>query len=496
MIKTFMALGTVIPFNMANTFLNSFRSSLAVTVYFVITVLFFTDLVILVITNRSISSIDPKEELRSIEKERISLREFMESRLPGYRIAGEATIHGGLSFLRNSISLFIILGVLGTFLGLTQSLGALQSLGGDQLTENIPRILESMGIAFTTSILGMSASLAMNLLIKFWNPETKLVKLEEVLSTKLAFKEKNMADLDEQRQAHFLETADGMLRVMNDIKQSLDSFNRFSENLDETSRIFSDINKDLGDSMGSFNRIYGDLNKLFEGFNEGVENLSTSFTVLSAHMKNMESRDNLLMESFRKISSAQEEMLDKQTNFISELEEQAVARHQLLADAFEKSQQSIMTSFAENVENLSDSYERNSRELSEAMSNGMTAMNERQESYMRHYQEAYDLIRIQLEEESEKFMAKAVALADNAGQIDALAKEMNEGIQSLSKELGNITERMAGMLDESLNKNLGKTLGKFDKTIELINVKMEKRIDAMEEYSKLILAFLERRQAV
>src|SRR5699024_3882204 len=75
-----------------------------------------------------------------------------------------------IKLVQMTISVFILLGVLGTFIGLTISLGSI-SANSDQLIENVSAILSGIDVAFYTSIVGMGFSLVMTILTRVFNTE-------------------------------------------------------------------------------------------------------------------------------------------------------------------------------------------------------------------------------------------------------------------------------------------------------------------------------------
>ncbi len=108
----------------------------------------------------------------------------------------------GERFVKTSVSLMIILGLVGTFFGLTISISKLVTLLSqdvDQaltidlsITSSLLNALSGMSVAFVTSLFGISASIIMTLFNLFFNAPDKRVSLmaqiEEYLDNRL-FKE-------------------------------------------------------------------------------------------------------------------------------------------------------------------------------------------------------------------------------------------------------------------------------------------------------------------
>src|SRR5690625_3268904 len=123
------------------------------------------------------------EPLQSIQKQfdKLEHREgtyvetFVQERFSSWRVFHIPVINL-IKLIQMTVSVFILLGVLGTFIGLTISLGSINA-GGDQLVENVAGVLSGIDIAFYTSIVGMGFSLIMTVIVKAFNTEYMLTDL-------------------------------------------------------------------------------------------------------------------------------------------------------------------------------------------------------------------------------------------------------------------------------------------------------------------------------
>src|SRR5690625_4885907 len=112
---------------------------------------------------------------RRQSSESIKVETFVEEKFSGWRLFNIPVI-SLIKLVQMTVSVFILLGVLGTFIGLTISLGSINA-GGDQLVENVAGVLSGIDIAFYTSIVGMGFSLIMTVLVKAFNTEYMLTDL-------------------------------------------------------------------------------------------------------------------------------------------------------------------------------------------------------------------------------------------------------------------------------------------------------------------------------
>ncbi len=92
-------------------------------------------------------------------------------------------------FLNNAVSLFVTLGLFGTFLGLSMSVSSLTQLISYSNTEEWLSVLDSvggglmsalggMGVAFYTSLVGAGCSILLTILRTIFNPQTERERLE------------------------------------------------------------------------------------------------------------------------------------------------------------------------------------------------------------------------------------------------------------------------------------------------------------------------------
>ena len=92
-------------------------------------------------------------------------------------------------FLNNAVSLFVTLGLFGTFLGLSMSVSSLTELIGYSNTEEWLSVLDSvggglmsalsgMGVAFYTSLAGAGCSILLTILRTIFSPQAEREKLE------------------------------------------------------------------------------------------------------------------------------------------------------------------------------------------------------------------------------------------------------------------------------------------------------------------------------
>ena len=196
----------------------------------------------------------------------------------------------GEKFISKAISLMIVLGLLGTFYGLTLSIGELVQLLGatgadvvsdvSSITDGLISSVEGMSVAFITSLFGIGSSVVLTILNIMFNlenvRESVLLSIEEYLDNTLNIKgdasvfEASMGVLAESMERNFVQltevikeqlnvSTDGLLQTADSFQHSMDRFdeslNKFSENI----RDFSEFNYHLKTNIQRMNVSFADL---------------------------------------------------------------------------------------------------------------------------------------------------------------------------------------------------------------------------------------------
>ena len=172
--------------------------------------------------------------------------------------------------LNNAVSLFVTLGLFGTFLGLSLSVSSLTELIGysnssewlgvlDSVGGGLMSALSGMGVAFYTSLVGVACSIVLTLLRSIFSVQAAREKLEtrlelwldhEVAPTLPTEAPKDDADL---------------------VHQMVLALDRTSAAMDKTLRGATD---ELKAAIASSRAPIAAMNKTVESFNEGVRDFS------------------------------------------------------------------------------------------------------------------------------------------------------------------------------------------------------------------------------
>ena len=205
-------------------------------------------------------------------------------------------------FLNNAVSLFVTLGLFGTFLGLSLSVSSLTELISYSNTSEWLSVLDSvggglmsalsgMGVAFYTSLVGVACSILLTVLKSIFSPQSEREKLEarlelwldhsvaptlptEAVKDDVELMKRLIKTMDEtaRNMDNTLKTATAELQASIDASRApITAFNKTVENFNDGVHDFSEFNYNL---RGTVERLDLSMRDLIQGLREasrGIE---------------------------------------------------------------------------------------------------------------------------------------------------------------------------------------------------------------------------------
>lgn len=200
-------------------------------------------------------------------------------------------------FLNNAVSLFVTLGLFGTFLGLSLSVSSLTELLGSNTSEwlnvldsvggGLMSALSGMGVAFYTSLVGVACSILLTILRSIFSVQNAREKMEtrlelwldhDVAPTLPTEAPKDNADL---------------------VHQMVLALDRSTDNMNQ---ILTDATSDLKAAINLSRAPIGAMNKTVENFNAGVRDFSEFNYNLRGTVERMDVTVRDLISGLREIS--------------------------------------------------------------------------------------------------------------------------------------------------------------------------------------------------
>lgn len=181
---------------------------------------------------------------------------------------GNKEVVNEINSIKNAPSLCILLGVLGTFVGLTITL---VSIDKNEIIKSMTLAIGSMQIAFATSIVGIICSIIINAFIKHKNCENILLQLMLKLENIMTIKSSTNKD-------YILDSKLDEIKVcIREITKSISAIERF----DKISKDLHDFNDDFISSIEKLGNMLDGSNDSIKSFDQSIRKLDKQFNILN-----------------------------------------------------------------------------------------------------------------------------------------------------------------------------------------------------------------------
>lgn len=297
---------------------------------------------------------DKRQQTESIKTET-----FVQEKFSGWRLLNVPVI-SLMKMIQMTVSIFILLGVLGTFIGLTISLGSIDA-SGSQLVENVVGVLAGIDMAFYTSIVGMGLSLIMTVLLKVFNAEYMLTDIMLKVESNLEGNEEGsisrLIDVSETINHSILELQETNQQSLGEIVTAFDGFQAYTTGLQKSAEDLAQFNDGLSDNLQEFQELFHSMSDVTAGFGEATTKLNNNFDSLFSYFKKMDGRNEQLAKLFENTYEKVKEVAVTQMDTLHEFES-SVAKLKDFISSILKEQDNIQSSFQKVLQKSNDLVER------------------------------------------------------------------------------------------------------------------------------------------
>ncbi|GAB6100665.1 hypothetical protein JCM16358_25440 [Halanaerocella petrolearia] len=431
------------------------------------------------------------EELLAKSKDKINTQSFIEAYF-SKKIDG---IIKWIKIIDKSVSVLILLGVLGTFIGLTFSLSNIDlNILSQDMTKGInklSKLLEGMKIAFYTSIAGMITSVIVNVVNRIWNPEQKMIsimtRLEDYLDnnirgqidrqtrqveavTELSNKiEQSFSSLENVLTDTFIESIGTLDNTMQNIYNSMNKFNELSNEFEEAKGYMVEFNQGLEESVNKFAELYQTNKELTTIFTEGVDDLKGEFSALGEDLAKLSEERRLI----KKETDLLEDILASMEEYSSQIQEQITTlttidnRQQNLINTY----QSIEDSFEQVSANLID-YSEVSTSQSELVTSFRDALGEMKSDLAKYEERQKDMLA-----REEEIRELNVSLRRS---VDSMTESFGDNMSTNITKLETAIDRLHQEFNSNLQSNLEDLIGEFSSYIKQTNEIIKNKFSDMD----------------
>ncbi len=294
------------------------------------------------------------EPLQSIQKqyeskkESVSVETFVQERFSNWRVLRIPVINL-IRIIQMTVSVFILVGVLGTFIGLTISLGNIESTG-EQLVENIAAVLTGIDVAFYTSIAGMGFSLIMTIILKVLNTEHTLTDIMlKVESNLMGDEESNISRLinvSENINQSIINFHESNQQSFSNLEQAFTGFQEYKVGLQQSAKDLADFNIGLAQNLKDYKQIFDQMKNVSDGFLQGTDRLNNNFDSLFHYFNQIEEKNERIVSTVEavhkgisEVSDIQKGTVERVGSVVSDLKKftsSLLERQQSLQDTYSK----------------------------------------------------------------------------------------------------------------------------------------------------------------
>lgn len=282
------------------------------------------------------------------QQESVKVETFIQKKFSAWKVF-HVPIVSLIKIIQMTVSLFILVGVLGTFIGLAMSLGSIDATG-DMLVENVALVLAGIDVAFYTSIAGMGLSLLMTVVTKVANTEYLLtdimLKTESYLEENEQDAMARLIDVSETINSSIIQLRESNHESLQSMVQSFKGFQEYTIGLQQSAKDLAKFNEGLSENLKDFTVIFDGVKEVTNGFDKGVKKLNKNFDQLFSYFYKMDQRNEKMTsaftETYKKIdelSTSQIETMNQFQNSVVDLQdyfETIAGRQESIYGSFER----------------------------------------------------------------------------------------------------------------------------------------------------------------
>jgi DNA repair ATPase RecN len=348
---------------------------------------------------------------------------------------------------------FVILGILGTFIGIILGISNLNFQNETTLKNSINSLLSSMGTAFYSSIFGIIFSLFSQLSINELNQKISEFSkkssdkiLDEIIGIRNDIKEltevfsRPLETISENAG----QTVEKYAQRINEINESFTS--NFNKNISIFSNTVSKISEEISNQLESIRQ----QSELIERKGELIQKQGENLQKFSEIIENSKNSFNEILNSQNNIVNKMNELIDL-TNSIISNQENFEKLNKNVSNLIEKLEEFIAY-FNTNINNFINSIS----EINNKVPNQMIL----------NYKKAFEEMELFTRDFFSKLKDITAYLDESIENFDSSLKEFNETLLKVKDEIQNSIELFGNTLISSLDNSYTNNNNNFDKLQE------------------------------
>ncbi|MGG6431952.1 MotA/TolQ/ExbB proton channel family protein [Anoxybacillus sp. D401a] len=287
---------------------------------------------------------------KSATENDLNIQNFLEAYISSFylsdKFGNKLKLVQRLKLVQTASSICILVGVLGTFIGLVFALKGIDT-DSTKMGESLINVLDGAHTAFYTSIAGIIFSIFVNVYTKFHNGEQLLVQVMLKIENYLSAQNQKTIDL---RVIEALQEVKGAIVDMN---RSFFHVYQFSQVLEVSTSNLNRFNEGLNQNIDKLSHLFGDMENFTNNYNRHMSALNNQLE--SIHTV-LEKQNKLTTDSVEFMANMQKEHRDFSENH----QKQMLHMHESFVEVvrtIHKLKEEINSYFAKHDENFQNLYD-------------------------------------------------------------------------------------------------------------------------------------------
>lgn len=361
----------------------------------------------------------------------IDVQAFVESYMSSYSAqSNNSSTLSTINRIQSTGSTAILIGVLGTFVGLIIALAGLD-IGGDQFQNSIQNVLDGIYTAFYTSVFGIIASLVIAYCYKNWDAKHLMLQLTLRAENLLQAYAKHTWE------SRMVDSLSRVKDAIEDMHQSLKELDQFSDTMEKASENMNAYNERFEQSATVLHETFHNMETVGENFNERMDQLNRHFDTLVGAVTR---QDDALQAIDGSIKHLTEDVTTFVTGSTKHLEGMTKENSKVLMDVSKK--------VSEGFQGMTSFYNQNIRQL-DRITESVSQVERKNEDYISSIGKATETIQELLRDRTfDQLLQTTQRFTENVMVLENYFIRLQDQYERMEKERKDFASFSSGQKDE------------------------------------------------
>ncbi len=361
------------------------------------------------------------------ENNHIDVQAFVESYMTNYSLKHNSTsLLSSINRIQSTGSTVILIGVLGTFVGLISALYGLD-INGNAFQNSIQNVLDGIYTAFLTSVFGIVSSLLINYVHRSWDAKHLMLQLTLRAENLLQAYAKHTWE------SRMVDSLTRVQTAIEDMHSSLKELDHFSDTMEHATENMNAYNEKFAESATLLHRTFDNMETVGENFNNRMDQLNGHFDHLVGEVQKQEHALSSIDNGIRQLTGDVSSFVEGTSKHVEQLTKENKESNEKLKESFS---------------NMSSFYSNNNRQL-ERIVESVSQIERKNQEYMLNITKASDAIREVLTDRTfDQLLTVTQKFTDNVMLLESHFLRLQDQNDRLDKERNEFVNFYRGQKEE------------------------------------------------